>query len=295
MREPYRKLDPVNNSGSGRRFTVGPAFTLIELLVVIAIIAILASLLLPALSRAKSAADSAACKSNLRQLMIGMSLYVQQSGAYPLIKDLITDLQPLVNTSWPSNNYDWTGSVFLGPRSGVYACPAYNRFRGEFASDPINFPADNKGSYGYNGEGYWGGGLGPLTIPGEVDIGGHPLTVRENQVVCPSDMIALADSIIIGGDGGSTIWGLPEYGELMSDWGYDRSVLNAVPGHMWVALESARAMKQRHNWHWNVGFCDAHVESLRTSDLFNFSNSVVARRWNIDHQPHNEFYGPPSP
>ena len=57
-------------------------FTLIELLVVIAVIAILAALLLPALNRAKSAADSAACKSNLRRLIVGMSLYVQQYGAY---------------------------------------------------------------------------------------------------------------------------------------------------------------------------------------------------------------------
>jgi prepilin-type N-terminal cleavage/methylation domain-containing protein/prepilin-type processing-associated H-X9-DG protein len=116
------------------RNTRGPGFTLIELLVVMAVIAIIAALLLPALSRAQDKAKQIACLNNLKQLQLCWQMYA----------DDYKDILPL-NPKKPTTNAWILGDVsksteatndtlirngILFPYNqnvGIYRCPADNR------------------------------------------------------------------------------------------------------------------------------------------------------------------------
>jgi prepilin-type N-terminal cleavage/methylation domain-containing protein/prepilin-type processing-associated H-X9-DG protein len=263
-------------------------FTLIELLVVIAIIAILAALLLPVLNRAKVKAENIICLNNERQLQLGMILYVQQFGSYLSINKRVTGLMPFVRADWPSSNYDiFPPNTYFGPRTGLYACPAYNRLKGYFSPGwPFaDYWAGCWGSYGYNDEGMWGGGLGPYYEP-PFNIDPRTTPTTESQVLCPSDMICWCDAALSFPNPFPFLAGDIHYQNIFTDPGNFSLILQGKSQDALVNKWAIQAMNQRHGGRWIASFCDGHVEKLLLDDLLNTTNAIAMRRWNRDHQPH---------
>jgi len=123
------------------------AFTLIELLVVIAIIAILASLLLPALARAKQQAKAVKCLSNEKQIALGYLLYASDNLDYLPLAAHLGDAAPCqwffeISPYLAKQTASYTGLV---AKANVVACPS--------AKLEKVFPSSTPASQAYGGYG----------------------------------------------------------------------------------------------------------------------------------------------
>ena len=148
--------------GRGRRIQIAAfsrAFTLIELLVVIAIIAILAAMLLPALSGAKAHALQTKCLSNLKQLNLAMVQYCSDHREKTPAKNSVIILGAQKDIWWwykeLDKSYlgyrgDWTSS---STRDFVFQCPKDRGWapRPEYLNPHWQNPTLDYGSYVYNG------------------------------------------------------------------------------------------------------------------------------------------------
>jgi prepilin-type processing-associated H-X9-DG protein len=248
-------------------------------------------LLLPALARAKEAARSARCKSNLRQWGVAFRLYVDDyRGGYP-----IYSMVPPGTNLWfdglRAYNVVWT--------NGVAKCPNYKGVTIEAVpwSDLRMIWA--VGSYAYNACGtdsLYGGGhaysAGDSAPPTRLGLGGTwrglkptgwpmiwlPGATPESSIVSPANMICTGDSRV-------------------RKQGVGEPVIT-LQGANWFAPETPSSTLyspyetdlERHAGGRNVVFCDGHVESLKRKRLF-APVETVRRRWNTDNQPHPETWG----
>ncbi len=272
------------------RTSNGRGFTLVELLIVIGIIALLISILLPALNRAKQAAQRVKCLSNLRQIGNGVMFYVNENRGYlprasmtaymgppgepfkvlpwgeAIVPYLMTSIKSGFNSLSP-NASEVFGTLFRG----VYRCPAdsvHVSANWVYSPDTLYYEHWSYGKnviFEYNDTGAWGAPPAwyPTTTSPKAKWGNG---LKLSQIRRSSGTILFGEinPEISGGMGDHFM-----VDQFHPDTSNPNNLLNPPPpyGPVTVAFK-------RHGEGSNYIYCDGHADFAAFRDIFNPASGI---------------------